>query len=81
MEEMLDNLAFPAWQERTGMLVGIDGLARLAASNVAVIGVGGVGGYAAEMLVRAGVGHILILDSDAVSLSNRNRQLIALGST
>lgn len=81
MEEMLDNLAFPAWQERTGMLVGIDGLARLAASNVAVIGVGGVGGYAAEMLVRAGVGHILILDSDDVSLSNRNRQLIALGST
>lgn len=69
------------WQERTRMLVGGDGLARLADSHVAVIGVGGVGGYAAEMLVRAGVGHILILDSDDVSVSNRNRQLLALVST
>ena len=48
---------------------------------MAVIGVGGVGGYAAEMIVRAGVGHILILDSDEVSVSNRNRQLLALNST
>ena len=80
---MSDNqdYVFPAWQERTGMLVGASGLHTLSEARVAVIGVGGVGGYAAEMLVRAGVGHVLILDSDEVSVSNRNRQLIALGST
>lgn len=54
---------------------------RLASANVVVAGVGGVGGYAAEMLVRAGVGHLTIIDADRVSESNRNRQLIALGST
>lgn len=63
------------------MLVGEDGIARLSSARVAIIGVGGVGGYAAEMIVRAGVGHILILDSDEVSVSNRNRQLLALNST
>lgn len=63
------------------MLVGEDGISRLSSARVAVIGVGGVGGYAAEMIVRAGVGHILILDSDEVSVSNRNRQLLALNST
>ena len=63
------------------MLVGEDGIARLSSARVAVIGVGGVGGYAAKMIIRAGVGHILILDSDEVSVSNRNRQLLALNST
>ena len=70
-----------SWLERTEMLVGEDGIARLSSARVAVIGVGGVGGYAAEMIVRAGVGHILILDSDEVSVSNRNRQLLGLNST
>ena len=70
-----------SWLERTEMLVGEDGIARLSSARVAVIGVGGVGGYAAEMIVRAGVGHVLILDSDEVSVSNRNRQLLALNST
>ena len=70
-----------SWLERTEMLVGEDGIALLSSARVAVIGVGGVGGYAAEMIVRAGVGHILILDSDEVSVSNRNRQLLALNST
>lgn len=69
------------WKERSGMLVGEDGLSRLAGATVAVIGVGGVGGYAAEMIVRAGVGHIIILDSDTVSVTNKNRQLLALDST
>lgn len=69
------------WKERTGMLVGEDGLSRLAGATVAVIGVGGVGGYAAEMIARAGVGHIIILDSDTVSVTNKNRQLLALDST
>ena len=70
-----------AWKERTELLVGAEGLARLFESSVAVIGLGGVGAYAAEMLCRAGVGHLILLDSDVVSESNKNRQLIALDST
>ena len=63
------------------MLVGEEMLDHFRNSTVAVIGVGGVGGYAAEMLVRAGVGHLIILDSDDVSVTNKNRQLLALDST
>jgi len=63
------------------MLVGEEMLEHFRNSTVAVIGVGGVGGYAAEMVVRAGVGHLIILDSDDVSLTNKNRQLLALDST
>ena len=69
------------WQERTSMLWGEETLARFAASKVMVVGLGGVGAYAAEMLCRAGVGNMVILDSDTVSVTNRNRQLIALEST
>lgn len=69
------------WQERTAMLVGEEMLEHFRNSTVAVIGVGGVGGYAAEMLVRAGIGHLIIMDSDDVSLTNKNRQLLALDST
>jgi len=66
---------------RTALLVGEAGLARLAAARVAVAGVGGVGSYAAEALARAGVGHLTLIDSDLVAVSNINRQLHALGST
>ena len=69
------------WQERTGLLFGKDGLDRLASSCVAVVGAGGVGGYAAEMLVRAGVGKLIVIDSDTVSVTNKNRQILALDST
>ena len=69
------------WQERTAMLVGEETLDRFRSSTVAVIGVGGVGGYAAEMIVRAGIGRLIILDSDDVSVTNKNRQLLALDST
>ncbi|MGM9764554.1 MAG: ThiF family adenylyltransferase [Candidatus Cryptobacteroides sp.] len=69
------------WQERTELLIGAEKLEKFRASSVAVIGVGGVGGYAAEMIVRAGVGHLLILDADKVSETNKNRQLLALDST
>lgn len=69
------------WKSRTRMLVGQNGLDRLEQASVVVAGIGGVGAYAAEMLVRAGVGHISIIDSDEVSVTNRNRQLIALDST
>ena len=69
------------WTDRTRMLVGDEGLARLAASRVMVVGLGGVGAMAAEMTARAGVGHMLILDSDTVSDTNKNRQTIAFDST
>ncbi|MBR5249241.1 MAG: tRNA threonylcarbamoyladenosine dehydratase [Bacteroidales bacterium] len=65
------------WQERTRLLVGDQGIANLQQATVAVIGLGGVGAYAAEMLARAGVGRMIILDADRVSLSNKNRQLLA----
>ncbi len=70
----------PSWLERTQMLVGDDALARLQASTVLVAGLGGVGAYAAEMVVRAGVGRVVLIDSDTVSESNKNRQLLALDS-
>ena len=69
------------WQERTEMLLGAEGAGKLRDAHVAVIGVGGVGGFAAEALARAGVGHLLVLDSDDVSDTNRNRQILALSST
>ena len=68
------------WQERTLLLMGEEKLDKLAGSVVAVIGLGGVGAYAAEMLARAGVGRMILLDSDCVSESNKNRQLLALDS-
>jgi len=70
-----------AWTERTELLLGSEGLARLAGSTLAVVGCGGVGAFAAEMLARAGAGHLILLDSDAVGDTNRNRQLLALTST
>lgn len=69
------------WTERTEMLIGEDGLRKLADARVSVVGVGGVGAYAAEMLVRAGLGHIALFDCDEVGESNINRQLVALHST
>lgn len=69
------------WQERTEMLLGEDGCEKLKAATVTVVGVGGVGGFAAEMLARAGVGHLVVVDSDEVSVTNRNRQVLALVST
>lgn len=69
------------WQTRTAMLVGEEGLSRLASASVMVVGLGGVGSVAAEMIVRAGVGNMTILDCDVVSDTNRNRQLPALSST
>ena len=55
------------WQERTSMLLGEQVLDSLASKRVMVVGLGGVGAYAAEMLCRAGVGTMVIIDSDAVS--------------
>ena len=66
---------------RTEMLIGKDALATLKKSRVAVFGAGGVGGYVIEALARSGVGAIDIIDNDTVSVSNINRQIIALRST
>jgi tRNA A37 threonylcarbamoyladenosine dehydratase len=54
---------------------------RFAASRVAVFGIGGVGGYVVEALVRSGIGNITIVDNDSIAVSNLNRQIIALNST
>ena len=66
---------------RNEMLWGKDGQARLTAAHVIVFGLGGVGSYVTECLVRAGVGELTLVDSDTVALSNLNRQLEALDST
>ncbi|MEI6347871.1 MAG: tRNA threonylcarbamoyladenosine dehydratase [Bacteroidota bacterium] len=69
------------WNERTVLLIGDKGFSRLQKAHVLIAGLGGVGAYVAEMLCRAGVGQLTIVDRDVVSASNKNRQLIALDST
>ena len=69
------------WLIRTEWLLGAEALERLQQRCVMVVGLGGVGAYAAEMLARAGVGHLVLVDSDNLSITNRNRQLLALQST
>ena len=66
---------------RTLKLIGEEGLSRLKNSSVLIVGVGGVGSFAAEAIARAGVGNITVMDGDTVQPSNLNRQLIALTST
>lgn len=69
------------WTDRTELLLGADKMRRLRSAHVLVVGVGGVGAYAAEMLCRAGVGHLTIIDADTVNITNINRQLPATHST
>jgi molybdopterin/thiamine biosynthesis adenylyltransferase len=69
------------WMGRTELLLGPDKLKTLVNSNVLVVGLGGVGGICAEMIARAGVGKMTIVDADNVDPTNRNRQLVALKST
>lgn len=69
------------WLERTSLLLGDEKLEILRQANVLVVGLGGVGAYAAEMIARSGVGRMTIADADTVSATNINRQLIALHST
>lgn len=75
MENMADQFS------RTQLLLGEKGMQHLQTARVAVFGIGGVGGHAAEALARSGVGRIDLIDSDRVSLTNLNRQIIALHST
>ncbi|WP_288816096.1 tRNA threonylcarbamoyladenosine dehydratase [uncultured Alistipes sp.] len=69
------------WLERTALLLGDEKLGMLRRAHVLVVGLGGVGAYAAEMIARAGVGRMTVADADTVSVSNINRQLVALRST
>ena len=66
---------------RTETLIGTEALQRIQNSKIAIFGIGGVGGYALEALVRAGIGFIDIIDNDKVNITNINRQIIALHST
>ena len=69
------------WLERTELLLGAEKLALLKNAHVLVVGLGGVGAYAAEMIARAGVGRMTVADADTVNATNINRQLVALHST
>lgn len=73
---MLEN-----WQSRTELLIGNETVEKLRDKHILIVGLGGVGGYVAEMLARTGIGTLTIIDSDVVSNSNVNRQIIALNST
>ena len=66
---------------RTAMLLGEEAVNRLQKARVAVFGIGGVGGYTVEALARSGIGQLDLIDSDTVSRSNINRQLLATHST
>lgn len=66
---------------RTELLIGTDGIDKLKNSHVAVFGIGGVGSYITEALARSGVGKLTLVDNDVVSITNINRQLVALHST
>ena len=66
---------------RTQLLLGKEAIQTLRQAKVAVFGIGGVGGYVCEALVRSGVGHFVLVDSDLVSVTNLNRQIIASWDT
>lgn len=77
-----DQLATASqWQERSALLWGEAAMAKLAAARVLVVGLGGVGSWAAEFLCRGGIGHLTLVDGDTISANNRNRQLPALVGT
>ncbi len=75
------NTETDGWNSRTLRLIGTQGEEALRRAHVLVVGTGGVGGYAVEMLARSGVGHLTLVDADTVATSNLNRQIIALRST
>ncbi len=82
MEEQTKNTKkCEEWKERTELLFAEGAIEKLRSSHVLVVGLGGVGGIAAEMIARSGVGKMTIVDADSVSMTNINRQLLALHST
>lgn len=78
---MSDTYIIPEEHSRTARVIGKDGVKSLQNAHVAVFGIGGVGGHCVEALARAGVGALTLIDGDTVSLSNINRQAVALHST
>ncbi|HAO14489.1 MAG TPA: tRNA threonylcarbamoyladenosine dehydratase [Tenacibaculum sp.] len=70
-----------SWLERTELLVGTEGLKKIKNANILIVGLGGVGSFAAEFIVRAGVNKLTIVDGDIFDETNKNRQLPALNST
>ena len=74
-------MEIPQWMSRTRLLLGDEQMTKLISANVLVVGLGGVGGICAEMIARAGVSRMTIIDADTIEASNRNRQVPALGST
>lgn len=78
---MNNGIPKESWTDRTELLLGKDKMQRLRNAHVLVVGIGGVGAYAAEMLCRAGVGELTIIDADSVQLTNINRQLPATHAT
>ncbi|MEE0974018.1 MAG: ThiF family adenylyltransferase, partial [Paludibacteraceae bacterium] len=75
---MLTFVFMDEWISRTALLLGEDTCKMLADKHIMIVGVGGVGAYAAEMVARAGVGTLTVIDADTVKASNINRQLLAL---
>lgn len=69
------------WLQRTELLVKEEGIEKLQSANILIVGLGGVGSFAAEFLVRSGIGNLTIVDGDTVDITNINRQLPALNST
>ena len=69
------------WLQRTELLVKEEGIEKLLSANILIVGLGGVGSFAAEFLVRSGIGNLTIVDGDTVDITNINRQLPALNST
>ncbi len=69
------------WLQRTELLIKEEGIERLQSANILIVGLGGVGSFAAEFLVRSGIGNLTIVDGDTVNITNINRQLPALNST
>ena len=69
------------WLQRTELLVKEEGIEKLQSTNILIVGLGGVGSFAAEFLVRSGIGNLTIVDGDTVDITNINRQLPALNST
>jgi tRNA A37 threonylcarbamoyladenosine dehydratase len=74
-------MEIPTWLERTELLIGTENLEKLDRAHVLLVGLGGVGSFAGEFLVRAGVGHLTIIDGDIIDITNINRQLQATHST
>ncbi|MBP7821831.1 MAG: tRNA threonylcarbamoyladenosine dehydratase [Saprospiraceae bacterium] len=71
----------PQWLQRSELLIGEENIEKLSQANVIIVGLGGVGSYAAEFIARAGVGNMTIVDGDVVDITNTNRQLPALASS